>query len=63
MSVTPTDLAFALSAYAGDGCRGNAGGCVSAARVGGHKNKANARAEIKQTRNEQRIGGRKSEFC
>ena len=26
MSVTPTDLALALSAYADDGCQGNAGG-------------------------------------
>jgi hypothetical protein len=39
MSATPTDLAPALSAHAGDGCRGNAGGNVSAARVGadGHE--------------------------
>ena len=26
MSATPTDLALALSAYADDGCQGNAGG-------------------------------------
>ena len=39
MSATPTDLAPALSAQAGDGCRGNAGGHESAARVGadGHE--------------------------
>jgi hypothetical protein len=47
MSATPTDLAPALSAHAGDGCRGNAGGHVSAARVGadGHEVRPEDRPE------------------
>ena len=47
MSATPTDLAPALSAHAGDGCRGNAGGHESAARVGadGHEVRPEDRME------------------
>jgi hypothetical protein len=47
MSAAATDLAFALSAYAGDGCQGNAGGYVSAARVGanGHEVRPEGRLE------------------
>jgi hypothetical protein len=47
MNARPTDLAPALSAHAGDGCRGNAGGHVLATRVDadGHEVRPEDRTE------------------
>ena len=47
MSAAATDLALSLSVHADDGCRGNAGGHVSAARVGadGHEVRPEDRME------------------